>query len=146
MSKRTPTYNSWAAMLTRVRNTKREDWRLYGGRGIGVCRRWLKFNNFLVDMGDRPNGTSLDRINSNGNYTPKNCRWATPLEQVQGRRKGHFKGEKNNQARLTWKQVEKIRDEWDHSYETIDELADKFNVSFGCIAKIVYNDSWREGN
>lgn len=68
-------------MKARCSNPKHASYRYYGGRGIKVCKRWQVFANFLADMGERPSGTSIDRINNDGDYKFSNCRWATQKEQ-----------------------------------------------------------------
>ncbi len=79
-------YRIWHGMIQRCTNPKRNSWRYYGARGISVCERWLNFVKFLADMGPRPAGKTLDRINNDGDYEPSNCRWAPPKEQRANRR------------------------------------------------------------
>ena len=84
---RTPEYKSWNHMLQRCNNKNHINYHNYGGRGIKVCDRWVKFKSFLEDMGFKPSPNhTIDRINSNSNYEPSNCRWATKSEQRQNRR------------------------------------------------------------
>lgn len=83
---RTPTYNSWRKMKERCTNPNHDRYPRYGGRGIKICDRWLhSFQNFLEDMGNRPYGKTLDRIDPNGNYEPSNCRWATIKQQARNK-------------------------------------------------------------
>lgn len=91
---RTPTYRTWAGMIQRCNNPSNKDYADYGAKGVTVCDRWRDFKLFLEDMGERPGGLTLDRINPYGNYEPSNCRWADWIVQANNRRI-HWKGEAN---------------------------------------------------
>lgn len=85
------TYHSWLSMIQRCTNPHKKDYKYYGGRGIIVCKRWMKFENFLVDMDEPPTKShSIDRIDNDGNYCKSNCRWATRTEQQRNTRRSHM--------------------------------------------------------
>ncbi len=76
------TYDIWQSAKQRCTNSNSHNWKNYGGRGIRMCARWLNsFENFLADMGEKPEGLSIDRKDNDGNYEPGNCRWATRKQQ-----------------------------------------------------------------
>lgn len=83
----TPTHVSWRKMLERCNDAKNNEFARYGGRGIAVCERWLTFENFFADMGERPQGKTVDRKDNNQGYTPENCVWSDSFEQQRNTRK-----------------------------------------------------------
>lgn len=123
------TYSSWASMKSRCKVVNHPDFALYGARGIKVCERWQLFENFLADMGERPPGTSIDRINNNGGYEPGNCRWATAREQSKNRRRARSpKLEEHEYAQIAWLKEE------GYSYRVIGEF---FGVKLSHAACVV---------
>ncbi len=85
-----PTYHTWAGMKARCNNPKHSSYSTYGKKGISVCKEWDNFSKFITDMGVKPIGKSLDRIDYNGNYCKENCRWATYKEQSRNKSNNHF--------------------------------------------------------
>ena len=89
-----PEYGNWLSMRARCNDRHNKDWPRYGGRGIKVCERWSVrihgFRNFLADMGPRPPGHTIDRINNDGDYEPSNCRWGTLRQQGNNTRTNRF--------------------------------------------------------
>lgn len=97
----TGTHASWVGMRERCRNVNHSRAASYTGKGIKFCARWEKFENFYADMGDRPEGYSLERKDRNKDYTPSNCVWATPKEQAINRDSTHFITAKGKTRHLT---------------------------------------------
>ncbi len=142
--KGTPVYRVWSNMLNRCYNPNHKLYNHYGGRGIEVCERWHKFENFYFDMGE-PSGLTLERINNYKGYFPNNCKWATPKEQARNRRYPGGKG-------YSWKEREQkyeiilTRDNKAHSfgyYKTEQEAQEKAEAArivldiFPCIENIL---------
>ena len=95
-----PTYSSWQRMLDRCLNKNNPRYAYYGGIDITVCERWLYFQNFLEDMGEKPEGLTLERINNNQGYYPENCKWATYDEQAAN--KGNYKNNTSGCKGVSW--------------------------------------------
>jgi DNA-binding XRE family transcriptional regulator len=128
----TPTHASWTSMRQRCLNSNAPKYHLYGGRGVTISDRWLGehgMSNFLADMGERPAGTSLDRIDPEGNYEPGNCRWATPIEQRRNRR----------DVKLTQADVDWIRS---GTGLTQREMAERLGINPSAVSRIVRGESW----
>lgn len=101
---KTGTFKSWESMKQRCLNPKAQSYESYGGRGIKICDRWVNsFSNFFEDMGERPDGTTLERKEVNGNYEPSNCRWATRSEQQRN---------KSNSVFIEWNGIVKCAADW----------------------------------
>ncbi len=120
----TPTYKSWQKMKERCYSAKANRYHVYGGRGIKVCERWLNsFTNFLEDMGERPEGMTLDRVDVNSDYTPKNCRWATYKEQSNN---------KSSNRLLTF----------NNETLTVSQWGDRFHIKRATISARINNYGW----
>lgn len=98
-----PLYLTWLTMMHRCYNPKRRDYHNYGGRGIRVCKRWHSVTNFIADMGERPDGHTLERRDTNSNYSKRSCVWATQKEQQRNRRNNHL---------VTWRGDTHCLKEW----------------------------------
>lgn len=130
MSK-TKIYRIWGGILTRCSNKNNRAYKYYGARGIRVCKRWLKFENFYKDMGDPPKGLTLERINNEGDYKPSNCKWATWIEQ-----------KRNTRGVKLSVNIALIIRQTKRSVENIKLLALKYSVSECTIYDILNHRTW----
>src|SRR5947208_164257 len=104
---RSPEYRTWDALIQRCENPKNNRFHLYGANGVTVCERWRSsFVNFLTDMGPKPRGLTIDRIDNDGNYEPGNCQWSTPKQQARNRRTSaiiEYKGQRR--TLVEWSEI-----------------------------------------
>ena len=131
-------YTTWCSMRERCENPARPSYRYYGGRGITVCEAWASFNQFLSDMGPRPEGTSLDRVDPDGPYSPGNCRWADQATQNANRRRPVCT---KPAGRLNADAVREIR-RLHTQGATKREMGDRFGVHYTTIAAVITGKSW----
>jgi len=131
--KHSKTYNTWIDMKRRCINPKRDNFKNYGGRGISICDRWNKFENFLEDMGAAPDGLTIERKDNNGNYTPENCYWATWRQQNRN----------NRRIKLNPFKVQLIKKLLKESQLTQKEIGKIFNVCHSIISAIKLNRKWK---
>lgn len=114
---KTPEHRTWGSMIQRCTNKNHHAFHNYGGRGIKICHQWrTDFLQFLSDMGKRPEGTTLDRIDVNGDYEPSNCRWATETQQKNNRRDNRYI-------------------EWEGETYTLSNLARKYGLTYNILFK-----------
>lgn len=126
------TYKSWSGMKARCYKTDMQDYPKWGGRGITVCDRWRNsFECFLADMGEKPDGVTLERINNDGNYEPANCRWATRTDQ--SRNRGYCRVDEFKARRIRIKRA---------AGATLEALSREYGIAVSHVHRIALGEAW----
>jgi hypothetical protein len=134
MNKQSPLYRLWLSIRGRCNNPNKSDYKYYGGRGISVCVQWDSFAQFAADVGPHPGGgLTLDRKNTNGNYSPSNVRWATRQTQARNR---------PSHNKLIKAKANAIRREYIRGVVRQVDLAHKYGISQVMVSRIVSGRNW----
>ena len=137
-----PLYRTWANMKSRCMNPRAASFRIYGARGIRVCDRWLKsFEDFARDMGPRPPGHSIDRIDGSRGYEPDNCRWANQREQTANTR--FRRGSKHQNSKLTEDSVFAMRRMFETGLFTMAQISRWWSVHYMTAVDILQRRAWQ---
>lgn len=139
----TSEHAAWSTMKQRCLNPRNKQYADYGGRGITVCKRWLRFENFLNDVGRKPSPIhQLERADNDSGYGPNNCYWATPKQQANNRRSRRDVGSMNVRSRLTESAVKQLLLE--HSQgKSVSALSREHAVSRKLVRNIVQRKTWK---
>ncbi|KKN76961.1 hypothetical protein LCGC14_0364530 [marine sediment metagenome] len=129
-----PIYDTWCTMIQRCTNPNNAKYKIYGERGIKVCYEWRKaFLSFYKDMGEKPDGMQIDRIDNNGDYTPENCRWTTSAENNRNKRNNVLSIKKANKIRLLYKKGMYPK-----------EISKIMEIKHPTIESVIYHNAWEE--
>lgn len=131
-----PLFQCWADMLRRCKSIGCKVYKHYGGRGIKVCDRWHEFENFVKDMGDRPDGGELDRVDNDGDYCPENCKWSTRTEQLRNQRRS---------TAIEIDGVTKTLSEWALFYGIVSPAVASGRIHYGWDAIMAFTTPVRKG-
>lgn len=132
-SKRSSEYTIWSGMKSRCTNPNDPNFKRYGARGISICKRWTKFENFFNDMGPRPFGKSIDRIDNSKRYMPSNCKWSNRKEQSQNRRTNKLNRNDVNEIKSLYKFGFKTR-----------MIAPAYGVAKSTVVRIISEKTWQK--